>query len=127
MKKLLTQSKKKVDKLDKLEKELIEFAKELLKRFQEVTESEYLEFSSYNYPLYYNEDEREWEPYYGVRFHYNELHVSKDMTLEDFDEYDDRDIWQDDWKWDNTDIIHLCRCIIKEVEETYEYMLKKSN
>lgn len=100
--------------LSEIQKKTYEMVKDLLKRLQEETGEEYIEFEMDERPMYTDPDTGFGECYYGAKVVDDKLLMTKDDGCEETNEYNE------DWRYcDAVNLDQVYKCIINTVEGYY--------
>ena len=119
MEDLIKRCKETHGQLSEIHKQMYEMAKELVKRYQEETGEDYIEFERDGRPLYSNNETGFLECYYRAKVVEDKLLMTKDDADEEHNEYNE------DWRYcDGVDLAQVYECIINRVEIDYLFYLE---
>ena len=119
MENLIKRCKETNGQLSEIQKQMYEMAKELVKRYQEETGEDYIEFERDGRPLYSNNETGFLECYYRAKVVEDKLLMTKDDGSEKFN------VYNEDWRYcDAVDLSQVYECIINRVETDYLFYLE---
>lgn len=119
MENLIKRCKETNGQLSEIQKQMYEMAKELVKRYQEETGDDYIEFERDGRPLYSNNETGFLECYYRAKVVDDKLLMTKDDGSEKFN------VYNEDWRYcDAVDLSQVYECIINRVETDYLFYLE---
>lgn len=119
MENLIKRCKETNGQLSEIQKQMYQMAKELVKRYQEETGEDYIEFERDGRPLYSNNETGFLECYYRAKVVEDKLLMTKDDGSEKFN------VYNEDWRYcDAVDLSQVYECIIDRVETDYLFYLE---
>lgn len=119
MENLIKRCKETNGQLSEIQKQMYQMAKELVKRYQEETGDDYIEFERDGRPLYSNNETGFLECYYRAKVVDDKLLMTKDDGSEKFN------VYNEDWRYcDAVDLSQVYECIINRVETDYLFYLE---